>query len=168
MEQGRGVGVEVRSGRADDLSSLVPLAGSPDRAWWRSDAAGAGREALLVAERAGEALGLVSVRWQGECDPPHPWLYGLHVRPDTRRAGIGTLLVRAAHAVAADRGARAVSLDVDRGETGLVRWYEALGYRRIRPHDHRWAALDPGTGRVTASGTSPTWLMRLTLPSSAT
>ena len=167
VEQDRGAGVEVRAGRADDLPALVPLAGTPDRAWWRVDAAGAGRDALLVAERAGETLGVVSLRWVCDCDPPHPWLYGLHVRHDARRAGIGTLLVRAAHAAATDRGARAVSLDVDRAEPGLVRWYEALGYRRVGPHDHRWTAVDPVTGRVTASGTSPTWLLRHPLPPTA-
>lgn len=150
----------MRPGRDDDLPALVPLAGSPDRAWWRVDAAGAGRDLLLVAERAGEVIGLVSLRWQGECDPPHPWLYGLHVRTDARRSGVGATLVRATHATAVERGARAVSLDVDRDETALVRWYEGLGYRRVGPHDHRWTALDPATGRVTDSGTSPTWLMR--------
>lgn len=126
-------------------------------------AAEAGTEVLLVAERDGAVVGTVSVQREGRCDPPHPWLYGLHVRAQVRRAGIGTALVRAAEDAVGRLGATAVSLDVDRDEDHLVAWYRRLGYTTVGPHEHRWRAVDPATGEVTAEGTAATWLMRRTV-----
>lgn len=153
----------MRQGRAADLPALTPLAGSADRAWWRVELAASGDEVLLVAEAAGALVGAVSVRRRGDCDGPHPWLYGLHVRADARRRGTGALLVRAAEREARAQGARAVSLDVDRDDDALLGWYARLGYVRVRPHAHRWSAVDPATRAVVATGTSPTWVLRRTL-----
>ncbi|WP_273652567.1 GNAT family N-acetyltransferase [Cellulomonas fimi] len=151
--------VRVRPGRADDLPALARFAGSRDRALWRVDEARDGRETLLVAEDARGPVGTVSVRWDSDCDPPHPWLYGLHVDADHRGRGAGERLVHAAEDAARDRGAAALSLDADRDDP-VVGWYERRGYRRVRAHEHRWTSVDPRTRRVTASGTAATWVLR--------
>ncbi|MFC4615708.1 GNAT family N-acetyltransferase [Cellulomonas algicola] len=158
----RATGVRVRPGRADDLSALARFAGSPDRARWRVDEARDGRETLLVAEDASGPVGTVSVRWDNDCDPPHPWIYGLHVDAGHRGRGAGEGLVHAAEDAARDRGAAALSLDADRDDP-VVGWYERRGYRRVRPHEHRWTSVDPRTRQVTASGTAATWVLRRSL-----
>lgn len=154
--------VRVRPGHADDLPALARFAGSPDRARWRIDQARDGRETLLVAEDASGPVGTVSVRWDNDCDPPHPWLYGLHVDADHRGRGVGERLVHAAEDAARDRGASATSLDADRDDP-VVGWYERRGYRRVRAHEHRWTSVDPRTSQVTASGTAATWVLRRSL-----
>lgn len=155
----RATGVRVRPGRADDLPALARFAGSGDRALWRVEEARDGRETLLVAEDATGPVGTVSVRWDNDCDPPHPWLYGLHVDADHRGRGAGERLVHAAEDAARARGASALSLDADRDDP-VVGWYERRGYRRVRAHEHRWTTVDPRTHRVTASGTAATWILR--------
>jgi ribosomal protein S18 acetylase RimI-like enzyme len=150
----------VRRGRQTDLPALVPLSGSADRAYWRVKASDADEEGLLVVEYGEQLIAAVSVRWDGTCDPPFPWLYGLHVRHDVRRHGVGALLVKAAETLAGLRGLSAMSLDVDRDEDELVTYYRRLGYQRIAPHQHHWRSVDPSTGLVTAEGNVDTWVMR--------
>lgn len=152
-------GVRVRPGRPDDLAALARFTGSQDRAAWRVEEALAGRELLLVADDDAGPVGAVSVRWANDCDPPHPWLYGLHVDADHRGHGAGERLVRAAEDAARTRGAAALSLDADRDDP-VVGWYERRGYGRVRAHEHRWTAVDPRTRQVTASGTAATWILR--------
>ncbi|WBB46793.1 GNAT family N-acetyltransferase [Verrucosispora sp. WMMA2044] len=105
-------------------------------------------------------VGVVSVRWRDGCDPPNPWLYGLAVVASARRRGIGRALVGAGEAAGAARGAEAMSLDVDVDDEAAVSFYARLGYVIVGPHRHRWRAIDPGTGAVTAEGTASTWIMR--------
>ncbi|MFS0700896.1 GNAT family N-acetyltransferase [Cellulomonas sp. 179-A 4D5 NHS] len=150
----------LRRGRLDDVNSLAPMSGSADRALARLRAAGTGDETLLVAEHDGRVVAAVSVRWHHDCDPPHPWLYGLHVSAAVRRHGFGTLLLGAAETVASLRGVEAMSLDVDRGETGLVAFYERRGYAKVGPHEHHWRSVSSATGDVVAEGTADTWIMR--------
>ncbi|WP_258725146.1 GNAT family N-acetyltransferase [Cellulomonas sp. NS3] len=150
----------LRRGRLDDLIALAPLSGSADRAHARLRAAGTGDEALLVAEHDRRVVAAVSVRWQHDCDPPHPWLYGLHVSADVRRHGFGTLLLAAAETVASLRGVGAMSLDVDRDETGHVAFYERRGYVKVGPHEHHWRSVSATTGEVVAEGAADTWILR--------
>ncbi|MDC7120447.1 GNAT family N-acetyltransferase [Cellulomonas fimi] len=152
-------GLRVRAGRPGDLPALAGFAGSHDRAVWRVEEARDGRGLLLVAEDDAGPVGAVSVRWDNDCDPPHPWLYGLHVDADHRGRGAGERLVRAAEDAARDRGAAALSLDADRDDP-VVGWYERRGYRRVREHEHRWTAVDPRTRQVTETGTAATWILR--------
>src|SRR5690348_1861076 len=111
---------------------------------------------MLVAVASGVLLGTTSIRWVDGCDPPHPWLYGLAVAEQARGQGIGRTLVRAAEAAATARGAAAMSLDTDVNASSTVAFYQHLGYRMIRAHEHHWRSLDPHTGAVTATGTAPT------------
>jgi ribosomal protein S18 acetylase RimI-like enzyme len=157
-------GLVLRPAARADLPALVPLSASAGRAEWRLRAAADGTEDLVVAERDGQVLGAVSVRWDGACDPPHPWLYALHVRPDARGRGIGARLVRAVETLASRRDVAAVSLDVDRDRDRVIGFYERLGYRRVAAHEHHWRALDPTTGRVADQGVADTWIMRRDLP----
>jgi ribosomal protein S18 acetylase RimI-like enzyme len=152
--------VRLRPATADDLDALAPLAGARDRARMRLQAALRGVETLLVVEQGEEALGAVSVRWQGGCDAPNPWLYGLHVHIAARRQGLGGLLVTGAEDVARTRGATAMTLDVDRDDHDVIGFYERRGYHRLRPHQHVWTSVHPETGQILATGTADTWILR--------
>jgi len=153
----------IRSAAASDLDEVTPLAGSRDRARVRLQAAEHGEESMLVAVVAGNVVGVESVRWRNGCDPPHPWVYGLAVVTQARRRGIGRALVEAAEGMSVARGAGHVSLDVDADDAGAMSFYESLGYRVVRSHEHHWRSIDPDTGGVTAEGIAPTWIMRRTL-----
>jgi ribosomal protein S18 acetylase RimI-like enzyme len=122
------------------------------------------RESLLVADLDGQVIGAVSIRWDGGCDAPNPWIYGGEVLPERRHQGIGTRLWQEAHRLCRFRGSRAASLDVDVTNVGARRLYERLGYVVLRPHEHHWVARDRETTAVIAHGTADTWLMRCSLP----
>ena len=68
---------------------------------------------MLVGAIAGDNGGVISVRWNGDCNPPHPWLYGLHVATQEQGRGIGLRLVRVIEDLALRHGADQMSLDVD-------------------------------------------------------
>jgi ribosomal protein S18 acetylase RimI-like enzyme len=148
---------------ASDLEGVTPLAGSRLRAEARLRAAESGDDSMLVAVLSGDIAGAVSVRWTAGCDPPHPWLYGLHVAPRIRRQGAGRALMRAAEDIARQRGADRMTLDVDIGDTRALAFYEVLGYQVVRPHQHHWRSLDPRTSAVLDEGTAPTLILRAPL-----
>jgi GNAT superfamily N-acetyltransferase len=146
-----------------DLEGITALTGSRERAEVRLIAAERGDESMTVAEVGGRIVGVVSVRWDEGCDPPNPWLYGLHVTPERRRLGLGRALIGAVEDAATQRGADQMSLDVDIDDDAVTRFYEELGYVALGPHQHRWRSLDPHTGEVLDEGTSPTLIMRRAL-----
>jgi ribosomal protein S18 acetylase RimI-like enzyme len=156
-------GLHVRPAVASDLEDVTPLAGSRLRAEARLRAAAAGDDSMLVAVLSGDVAGAVSIRWTGGCDPPHPWLYGLHVAPRIRRRGAGRALMTAAEDIARQRGAGRMSLDVDVGDTRALAFYEVLGYAVVRRHEHHWRSVDPRTGAVLDEGTAPTLILRTAL-----
>jgi len=123
---------------------------------------------MYVAVLSGGIVGVASIRWVDGCDPPHPWLYGLHVATEVQRMGVGRALVRTAEDVARDRGARQMSLDVDIDDARAIKFYEALGYAVVRNHRHHWRSIDWRTGTVVAEGTAPTLIMRQPLHPSHT
>ena len=94
----------------------------------------------VVARDAGSALvGFVNVAWDGG---DHAFLLDPTVRPDHRRAGIGTELVRIAVRHAADAGCE--WLEVDFEERLATFYLDACGFRptqagliRLRSDDGR-------------------------------
>ncbi|WP_374111987.1 GNAT family N-acetyltransferase [Pseudonocardia sp. TRM90224] len=154
----------VRIGCAADEDGLASVIPDPGRRAWRIRNAESGTEQLLVAEEGSRIVGAVSIRWNGECDPPNPWIYGGEVEEAWRGQGVGSLLWREAHRACSARGALAVSLDVDSTNARARRLYERLGYEVVGPHAHQWVARDPETGAVAAEGVAETWLMRCRLP----
>jgi ribosomal protein S18 acetylase RimI-like enzyme len=155
-----GPSLTIRPAVATDLERVTPLAGSPQRAETRLRAAESGDDSMLVAVLSGDIAGAASIRWTKGCDPPHPWLYGLHVTPRTRRQGVGRALMEAAEDLARQRGAEQMSLDVDIDDTRALAFHEMLGYTVVRRHQHHWRSLDLHTGAVLDEGTVPTLIMR--------
>ena len=83
-------------------------------------------EALLVAERDGELIGVVIGAWDG-------WrgnFYRLAVLPEHRRAGVGRRLVEAAEARLRGRGAPRVTALVAFEDVAATAFWEAAGYAR--------------------------------------
>jgi ribosomal protein S18 acetylase RimI-like enzyme len=56
------------------------------------------------------------------------FVYDVEVHPDHRRRGYGTAIMTAAEAIARDRGARSMSLNVFGPNLGARSLYERLGY----------------------------------------
>jgi ribosomal protein S18 acetylase RimI-like enzyme len=83
------------------------------------------RELFFVAEADGVTLGTVMAGYDGH----RGWLYAVAVRPDRRRHGVGTALVRHAEAALRALGCPKVNLQVRATNAGVVAFYRALGYR---------------------------------------
>jgi ribosomal protein S18 acetylase RimI-like enzyme len=89
---------------------------------------------LLIAERGGEAVGMVHITLRNA--PPLPifvprcyaTIESLIVREDCRRAGIGRSLMREAERWARARGAEEIELNVWEFNAGAIAFYEQLGY----------------------------------------
>ena len=66
------------------------------------------------------------------------WLEAAAVVKAMRNQGIGTSLVRAAEALAAERGYRTAELGVEDSNPGARRLYERLGYRSVARNDFQY------------------------------
>jgi ribosomal protein S18 acetylase RimI-like enzyme len=66
------------------------------------------------------------------------WLEAAAVPRPLQRQGIGTSLVHAAEALAAERGYRALELGVEDSNPGARRLYERLGYRSVARNDFQY------------------------------
>jgi ribosomal protein S18 acetylase RimI-like enzyme len=67
------------------------------------------------------------------------WLEAAAVVRPLQGQGIGTTLVHAAEALAAERGYGTVELGVEDSNPGARRLYERLGYRSVARNDFRYA-----------------------------
>jgi ribosomal protein S18 acetylase RimI-like enzyme len=147
----RAESIEVRAAREADLERLAPLLITqlrehgidlPDA---ELEAAAAG---LLRRPRAGrfvvacdgaEMVGFaaLSFLWTLEHGGRAAWLDELYVLPARRQSGIGTMLLRAAVALAAEAGCAALDLEIDAHHRRVASLYEREGFRELGRT--RWA-----------------------------
>lgn len=131
-------GVAIRAATVDDLPALERLR----RALWPdvTDAETAGAMAgsygpyrCFLAEVRGEAVGFAEVGMrsyaEGCTSSPVPYLEGIWVAPDRRRAGIGRALVEAAARWARAEGHTEFASDTDPDNRASAAFHRALGFR---------------------------------------
>jgi ribosomal protein S18 acetylase RimI-like enzyme len=122
---------DIRFGTRDDLGSVLDL-------WTLSDAPPTPTDrpdalalllafdpyALLVADAGGELVGSLIAAWNG-------WrgsFYRLAVRPDHRRQGLATRLVREGERHLRERGAVRLDALVAADEVGALGFWSSAGY----------------------------------------
>jgi ribosomal protein S18 acetylase RimI-like enzyme len=123
----------IRCGTADDLDALLELwstSGAPPTV---TDALqplrvllDADPQALLIADASGEVVGSLIVAWNG-------WrgsFYRLTVRPDHRRRGLATRLVREGEMRLRKRGAARLDAIVASDDVAAMSFWGAAGYER--------------------------------------
>jgi GNAT superfamily N-acetyltransferase len=120
-----------------------------------------------VAEAAGAVVGAVTLRgkppfYVDTVDEPEIYVSGLISAPGPAGHGVGAALWRQAETVARQHGAALLRLDCYAGDDGkLVRYYESLGFRQVRPLVVHFDGADkPYDGmllerRLDASSSSP-------------
>lgn len=96
-----------------------------------------GRVLVAVDGAAIVGVAVLTFLWTLEHGGPGAWLDELYVDPAQRRRGIGRRLTQAALAVAAERGAVALDLEVEEGHDEAERLYRSMGFQRHRRV--RWA-----------------------------
>ena len=117
-----------------------------------------GYREILVAELDGCPVGTVSTGGHGFQRPGSLRLFALDVGEAFRGRGVGTALVNAVEAAAADRALTEVNLEVAIENEDAVRLYERLGYNRLgEPVMDRWEQhSDDGGSRLVEE---PSWVM---------
>jgi GNAT superfamily N-acetyltransferase len=92
------------------------------------------RSVVLVAERAGEVVGMVTVQLVVSTAEggPSGLVEDMVVAAPARGSGIGRLLLDAAEGWARERGARRLQLLADRENAPALRFYERAGWRGTR------------------------------------
>lgn len=114
------------------VSFMHPLSQERAQAFWRNVAAGvdSGERALLVAEDEEGILGTVQVVLaQPENQPHRGEVAKMLVHRRARRRGVGALLMKAAEAVARERGKTLLVLDTSSADA--ERLYERSGWVRV-------------------------------------
>ena len=99
------------------------------------------RELFLVARLDGRLAGTVL----GGYDGHRGWVYSLAVRPDLRRRGVGTALMRHVERELASRGCPKINLQVLTTNAATVAFYEKLGYS-VEQRISMGKVLGPGAG----------------------
>ena len=117
-----------------------------------------GYREILVAELDGYPVGTVSTGGHGFQRPGSLRLFALDVGEAFRGQGVGTALVNAVEAAAADRTLAEVNLEVAIGNEDAFRLYQRLGYKRLgKPVLYRWEQhLDDVGSRLVEE---PSWVM---------
>ena len=128
-------GWTIRFGTRDDLDAVLDLWAASGAKPTVTDGVQPLRSllaidpgALLVAELRAEAIGSLIAAWNG-------WrgsFYRLAVRPDHRRRGLATHLVREGEERLRQRGAVRVDAVVDADEVTAMAFWKAMGYERQR------------------------------------
>jgi GNAT superfamily N-acetyltransferase len=91
------------------------------------------RARFLVAVAGGRPVGVaaLSIAWPIEHGGRSAWLEELYVEPAARGRGLGTALLRAAYDAAAEAGAVAVDLEVERSHERAAALYRREGFRPL-------------------------------------
>lgn len=124
----------IRPALAADISALVALEASfPDadrfdRRTWRRILAGNASVLVTDSDRDGLLAAAVMLYRRGAGVAR---LYSLTVAPQARGRGLARALLAACEADAADRGARAIRLEVRATNSSAIHLYETAGYRVI-------------------------------------
>ncbi len=153
--------LRVRSARECDLAvltaALEPGVGAAQVSR-RLEESRLGYREMLVAELNGQAVGTVSVGGVDFQRPGSLRLFALDVGESYRNRGIGTALVKAVEAMAADRGFNKVNLEVAIDNENAIWLYERLGFRRHGdPVMDRWQQQhDDGSSQMIEV---PSWVM---------
>ena len=126
-----GAGLTIRSFRMADYQSVAALweaAGLPPRPSDRREEIvkklDRDPDLFLVAAAHGEIVGAVIGGWDGR----RGWVYRMAVHPDYQRQGMGTTLMRELESRFRVKGALAVNLIYNTGNTGAQAFYLSLGY----------------------------------------
>lgn len=82
------------------------------------------RELFFVAEVDGYVVGTV----MGGYDGHRGWIYAVAVKPQFRRHGIGSALIKRVEATLSDLGCLKVNLQVFASNAEVVAFYKKLGY----------------------------------------
>src|SRR5262249_55354355 len=82
------------------------------------------RDLFFVATIDGAVTGTA----MGGYDGHRGWVYSVAVKPQHRRRGIGSALIRRLEAALSARGCLKVNLQVRTSNAGVVAFYEKLGY----------------------------------------
>jgi ribosomal protein S18 acetylase RimI-like enzyme len=108
-----------------------------------------GQALLWVAEAAaGKLLGQLFVLLNSDIDldmadgHQRAFIHSFRVRPEFRRGGLGSRLIRWAETDLGQRGFHWVSLHVARKNQPAIRFYERWGYQRIAPVTGEWTYED--------------------------
>jgi ribosomal protein S18 acetylase RimI-like enzyme len=123
----------IRCGTADDLNAVLELWSTSGAPTTVTDALqplrvllDADPQALLVADASGELVGSLIIAWNG-------WrgsLYRLTVRPDHRRRGLASRLVREGETRLRKRGAARLDAIVASDDAAAMSFWGAAGYER--------------------------------------
>jgi ribosomal-protein-alanine N-acetyltransferase len=86
----------------------------------------------VAGKVCGEIVGFVIVHVERVVTGWRAYVVTLDVTAEWRKNGVATRLMREAEACAMAAGARWMQLHVFTGNAGAIRFYERLGYERIR------------------------------------
>ena len=129
--------VTIRPCEARDLDHFGAFGSDLHVQYCRDELAQAERIVILVAVSADDVpVGKVHVHLQHTDGTV--WLEAAAVARPFQGQGIGTSLVRAVEALAAERGYSAVELGVEDSNPRARRLYERLGYRSIARNDFQY------------------------------
>lgn len=154
--------IEIRDLTHEDLASVAEFAApthvvAVERALAR---AARGDVSYLAAAVGGTSVvGTAVIDFSAGDDPDAGVIAQLAVHPALRRLGIGSLLIRAAEEVIAERGRATAHLAVDDANLDARRLYERLGYRPVRQQVGEWVERWPD-GRVQRRRSPQTLLAR--------
>src|SRR4051794_15488498 len=129
----------IRAAKAADITGLSASLGAVHGVYYRRrlPLQAAGKGTILLAERGVAPAAAVFVTWMPALEREVrrelsgvPLLYHMEVTAVVRRQGIDERLLSAARTLLSRAGHRRMALGVDLDNTGAIRLYERLGFRR--------------------------------------